>query len=85
MSTTTVEWIFEGPDPEVGIFGDLILHPCSDDTEPATLSDHTLRDAGPDLVEDVTTYACACGATTTVTEQWPRSFFEDEDWPVVPS
>jgi len=79
---TEAEWVFEGPDPEVGIFGDLILHTCAanSDEEPAEHTDTRIYDGvlHPDLVDEVAYFTCpACKATTTSTNTWPRSYFED--------
>jgi len=81
MNNIEAEWVFEGPDPEVGIFGDLVLHTCMDnvDQEPALIIDQRLYDEiHNDIVVEVTTHQCqSCPATTTTTEQWPRSFFAE--------
>lgn len=73
--TTTAQWVFEGPDPEVGIFGDLIVHTCSAnvDEEQAKETDVTMRTlATPGLIEITRTFQCsACGATTTTRDQEP--------------
>lgn len=75
------EWIFEGPDPEVGIFGDLVVHTCAAnaDEEPATeqhVRHYPAIDKG--LVNEQTTFLCpVCGATTTTVDQWPASWFAE--------
>ena len=57
MSDTS-EWVFEGPDPEVGIFGDLVVHMCDKnvDEEPAPEGDVTQYAAiNPALVKRLCT------------------------------
>lgn len=75
-----VEWVFEGPDPEVGIFGDLILHPCEANVdEEEASSDVTHRtDPGGATVTTSTTYTCpACQAAVTCIEQSPADWFAE--------
>jgi hypothetical protein len=71
-------WVFEGPDPEVGIFGDLVVHTCTEDPEQATeVVDHYAA-IDPRIVNERTTYTCpACGATTTCVEQHPADWFAE--------
>jgi len=69
-------WVFEGPDPEVGIFGDLIVHTCdkNEDELEAEQADVSVREHSSvkGLVEIVTTFRCpACGVQTTTVDQEP--------------
>ena len=85
--TTNEGWEFEGPDPEVGIFGDLIVHAACPDL-PADLDapdnvnglvveNSTTRTDGQ-LVRVTTTYTCLrCGATASAVESWPAHYFEE--------
>lgn len=78
-------WYFEGPDPEVGIFGDLIVHEActavaeGDDVPDAEQVDVTIKASTTAGVENiVTTFRCpACGATTQTTDQQPSDHFKE--------
>ena len=80
MSDTS-EWVFEGPDPEVGIFGDLVVHMCAVNIteDPAVEKDVRQYAAiNPQVVNESTTFECPpCGATTTVVEQYPAEWFAE--------
>jgi hypothetical protein len=85
MSVTTVDarWYFEGPDYEVGLFGDLIVHECDDNTEDARghvaeaeVAEVRQRTDGS-LVTITTVFRCPVdGATTEVVDQHPAEHFE---------
>jgi predicted RNA-binding Zn-ribbon protein involved in translation (DUF1610 family) len=72
-----VEWIFEGPDPEVGIFGDLIVHPCAKNVDEEQAEEvGTVHADKVHTVRIITRFRCpACGAETTATEEQPREHF----------
>lgn len=79
--STQEEWSFEGPDYEVGIFGDTIVHEACEaegDVEPAWQSDQSLMNDpdDPEWVIITTTYSCECGATTSWVERYPADHFE---------
>ena len=86
MTTTDAPdetWIIEAADPEVGIFGDSVVHDCAanatgeDDIEAAI--DTTFRDsADRTMVVCTTTFTCrGCGATTSFDESWPAEMFTE--------
>jgi len=90
MTYTNEGWLFEGPDPEVGIFGDLIVHDAcpivSDDDEAPDNTNGGVEEADVSYVTDkqrrlvtmTTTYKCVrCGATTQASEQFPADDFEN--------
>jgi hypothetical protein len=78
-------WIIEAADPEVGIFGDSIVHDCAanaesedDDVEAAvdTSFREEARSRGHFNVICTTTFTCrACGSTTSFDESWPAEMF----------
>lgn len=70
-------WTFEGPDPEVGIFGELVIHECG--TEEEAVEGPTQMHDTPDgkSVRVVRTFRCpGCGAETEVVESEPKEWFE---------
>lgn len=80
-------WEFEGPDPEVGIFGDLIVHAACpllppdaeapDNVNGLVTENSTTRTEGQ-MVRVTTTYTCTvCGSTASSVESWPAHFFEE--------
>ena len=73
-------WVFEEADPDVGIFGESIVHTCTanEDFAEATNDVDIRADIDPRMVRVVTTYTCpADGATTEVVEQCPAAWFEE--------
>src|SRR3954471_5789265 len=74
-------WVIECADPEVGIFGDSIVHACDanvEDAEDAT-PEVAMRDsADGTMVECTTTFTCPrCGATYVVVDCWPAEMFTE--------
>jgi hypothetical protein len=74
-------WIIEEADPDVGIFGDSIVHACAanEDFAEAT-TDVAIRVDVADarMVVVTTTFTCpACGDTESIAEQNPRDWFEE--------
>jgi hypothetical protein len=78
-------WFIEGADPEVGIFGDTIIHECPTNVE---TDDEDIREATQDvnmrtsadgrMVDCVTTFTCpVCKATTEMVESWPVEMFTE--------
>ena len=73
------DWVIEEADPEVGIFGDSIVHACAANDEFAeATSDVTIRpDAGPahGPRDDHVHVSRVQGATNVVVEQQPAEWF----------
>ena len=74
-------WVFESAEPDVGIFRDLILHACEQNTD----EDEALQTAGSPipapggLVNVPIVFTCpACHATHTVWEQFAAEQFATE-------
>ena len=75
-------WEFEGPDPEVGIFGDSVVHTCDgnvEEVQQATVSNVNFRTSEDGrTVTGTTTFTCpVCSATTATAEVWPASMFSE--------
>lgn len=71
-------WAFEEADPDVGIFGESVVHCCTanrDEEEAAR--EESLRSTGTGEVVVTTTYTCACGATTSFDSTYPAEWFEE--------
>ena len=68
-------WSFEGPDPEVGIFGDRVVHEdCPVDVEEAEVTDvATFRSTGDGYLEVTRVFTCTCGATTRTVDTYPAA------------
>ncbi len=71
-------WSFEGPDPEVGLFGDTVVHEdCPlwtiyPDGPPVTESTMILDHPEIEGLLNITvTYTCRCAAQTACTSQEP--------------
>jgi len=79
------EWEFESGDPDVGIFGDSVVHAAcpqvdpDDDVTQATQTDVTVRASRtPGVLDVITTFTCpACGAVTRTKSQEPAEHFEE--------
>jgi hypothetical protein len=76
-----IDFVIEEADPEVGIFGDSIVHPCAANDEYAeATNDVTIRPdvSDPRMVQVITVFSCpACAETMTVIEQNPAEWFEE--------
>jgi len=73
-------WTIEEADPDVGIFGESVVHDCDenyaqDDPQDAT-PEVAMRAEGEQVVV-TTTFTCpACSATTSFEERMPKEWFE---------
>jgi hypothetical protein len=74
-------WEFDGGDPDVGVFGDSVIHCCQENLdidEQATQTSVALTEMDPEVVAQITTWTCpACSATTVTTDLYPRSMFQE--------
>lgn len=75
------DWTFDAGDPEVGIFGDLIVHACGvDEDEPEAVQVDVRMRTSDDgkMVDIITTYECpACGTQTAAVDSQPAAYFEE--------
>jgi rubredoxin len=80
--TTSEDWTYEGPDYEVGIFGESVYHEAcqspADDVVEAEEQPADMRTSDNGKWVKITrTFKCpVCGATTTVEESEPIESFE---------
>lgn len=84
---TEAIWEYEAADPEVGFFSDSITHTCEaniegEETLPAEITSSSLHTvshpAWGQAVAEIIVWTCpVCQATTSATEHWPLSFFEE--------
>lgn len=69
-------WTFEPAEPDVGIFGDLVIHECGTEEEAEELPVH-MENRGLSFVQVTRTWRCpGCGSETTATYDEPREWFE---------
>jgi hypothetical protein len=72
-------WAFEEADPDVGIFGESVVHCCgANPDEDEAAREESLRPSHDGTVVVTTTYTCtACGATRAFDNIYPAEWFEE--------
>ena len=72
------KWYYEPPDPSVGIFGELRVHECAENTEGKEAEEvRSGQDDDGTLVTITRVWLCpVCGATTEQREQEPSDQVE---------
>jgi hypothetical protein len=72
-------WQYNEADPDVGIFGESVVHCCADNRdEDEAIRAESLRSTETGEVVVTTTYICqVCAATTAFDNTYPAEWFEE--------